>query len=311
MLLKGFYRLGYYYPYVGSIKDIGTPKSENITEEELSKLGRWITVAKSEDYAAQVDEDGLPLESEQLDGTVISVGTLSNKAKEDRKVVVTLFRNHEYVAQNTKVEDDPSLSSELELTRLPIQPLPERIGPEPPGTPKTILIPDAIDFPSDSITFSPNGDLLQDGLPVMEYREEPKKTRKQRRLEKKKNKNQEYEKEVVTSAGTKTIMTKYGEIIELPTTEALLKQKAVEDQIRTTEEIARRAADGGVSENVNDDEISENPIITEKVVKRVVQKLFRECEYFEKIKVSDPFLYETIEDLESLVEREASPLRQG
>ena len=253
-----------YYPYVGSIKDIGTPKSENITEEELSKLGRWITVAKSEDYAAQVDEDGLPLESEQDDGTRISVGTLSNKAKEDRKVIVTLFRNHEYVAQNSKVEDDPSLSSELELTRLPIQPLPEIIGPEPAGPPKLQI----------------NGEIV-----------EPKKTRKQRRLEKKKNKNQEYEKEVVTSAGTTTIMTKYGEIIELPTTEALLKQKAEEDLAKQGEQ-----TDGGVSENVNDDEIGENPIIVEKVVKRVVQKLFRECEYFEKIKVSDPFLYETIEE---------------
>ena len=85
-------------------------------------------------------------------------------------------------------------------------------------------------------------------------------------------------------------MTKYGEIKEQPTTESLLKQKAEEDLAKQGEQ-----PNGGTDENVNDDEISENPIITEKVVKRVVQKLFRECEYFEKIKVSDPFLYETIE----------------
>jgi hypothetical protein len=280
-----------YYPYVGSIKDIGTPKSENTTEEELSKLGRWVTVAKSEDYASQVDEDGLPLESEQEDGTAISVGTKSNKAKEDRRVTVTLFRNHEYVAQNTKVENDPSLSSDLELTRLPIQPLPERIGPEPMGPPKIYQIPGLSGFDPINITTDANGNILNQGIPVSEDTAEPKKTRKERRLERKKKANDEYEKEVVTSAGTKTIMTKYGEIIELPTTESLLKQKAEEDLAKQGEQ-----PNGGTDENVNDDEISENPIITEKVVKRVVQKLFRECEYFEKIKVSDPFLYETIEE---------------
>jgi hypothetical protein len=280
-----------YYPYVGSIKDVGTPKSENITEEELSKLGRWITVAKSEDYAAQVDEDGLPLESEQEDGTSISVGTQSNKAKEDRRVTVTLFRNHEYVAQNTKVENDPSLSSELELTSLPLQPLPERIGPEPAGPPKIYQIPGLSGFDPINITMDANGNILNQGVPVSEDTVEPKKTRKERRLEKKKKANDEYEKEVVTSGGTKTIKEKYGETIELPTTEALLKQKAEEDLAKQGEQ-----PNGGTDENVNDDEIKENPIITEKVVKRVVQKLFRECEYFEKIKVSDPFLYETIEE---------------
>jgi hypothetical protein len=50
------------------------------------------------------------------------------------------------------------------------------------------------------------------------------------------------------------------------------------------------AGDG--SELVNDDEIK----IQEKLVKRVVQRLFRECDYFEKIQVSDPFLYETIKE---------------
>ena len=33
-----------YYPYVESIKDIGTPESQKLTEEDLSKLGRWVTV---------------------------------------------------------------------------------------------------------------------------------------------------------------------------------------------------------------------------------------------------------------------------
>ena len=68
-----------YYPYVESIKDIGTPESQKLTEEDLSKLGRWVTVGLSEDQG-QVDEDGLPLESEQLDGTVsLSVYCLMKK----------------------------------------------------------------------------------------------------------------------------------------------------------------------------------------------------------------------------------------
>jgi hypothetical protein len=277
-----------YYPYVESIKDIGTPESQKLTEEDLSKLGRWVTVALSEDQAAQVDEDGLPLESEQLDGTVISVGTQSNTAKKDRKVRVRLFRNHEYVAQNEKeqkeeAQNKPKTPPDLEIVPLQIRPL--------RPTYQVPLLGEDGSLSSETIEVDSNGNVLKDGIPVLVGVPEPKKTRKQERLEKKKKPTDEYEKQVVTSAGTKTIITKYGETLELPTTDNILKQKAEEDLKAQGEETG-----GGVDENVKDDEISENPIVTEKVVKRVVQKLFRECEYFEKIKTSDPFLYETIEE---------------
>lgn len=69
----------------------------------------------------------------------------------------------------------------------------------------------------------------------------------------------------------------------------LLEQANSEaDKTENTDITNTNAGDG--SELVNDDEVKE------KLVKRVVQRLFRECDYFEKIKVSDPFLYEGIKE---------------
>jgi len=72
---------------------------------------------------------------------------------------------------------------------------------------------------------------------------------------------------------------------------SLLEQANREADKTENNDITNTNAGDG-SELVNDDEIK----IQEKLVKRVVQRLFRECDYFEKMKVSDPFLYETIKE---------------
>ena len=47
---------------------------------------------------------------------------------------------------------------------------------------------------------------------------------------------------------------------------------------------------GDIGEDVDEDEV------TQQIIKRNVQKLFRECEYFEALKVEDPFVYEGIKE---------------
>ena len=56
-----------------------------------------------------------------------------------------------------------------------------------------------------------------------------------------------------------------------------------------------QTGDGGdIGENVNDEEVKEVP--KEEIIRRNVQLLFKECEYFEALKVEDPFVYEGIKE---------------
>ncbi len=267
---KGYWWVGF--------NQIPTPTSE----EEKSKF-RWSVIANSEDGAAQTDADGLPLESEQTTGR-ISVGTKSRSAKEDRRVILKLFRNHEYMKNNATIDNNPD-----EVDLLGNQPVrldvikPELL--EVPGVPSSFEIPTISGFNNEPLTIrvDANGNPVV-WPPPLQITTPP--TRREQRLARKEEKNK------TLSADTTNINpnTSTDKIIE----------NANEEQIKKDLE------GGAIGEDVNDAEVNENPetktrterqkIITQKTVKRTVQRLFRECQYFEKIKRDDPFLYETINE---------------
>jgi len=217
-----------YYPYVG-FKKIDKPG----TDEELSKEGRWIVVASSEDKSRDKDEDGNPLETENADGTRTSVGVKSKTAKEDRVVTLRLFKNHEYINNNLASKNNPELVDD----NMKIEPLPF--------------------LPADE--FSGNfGEVLPPGFigPLNE----------------------------LDSISATTF-----NITEDENFTALLESANEAANIVENSDVENNDA-GDNGEDVEVDEV------TEKIIKRNVQKLFRECEYFEALKVEDPFLYEGIKE---------------
>ena len=217
-----------YYPYVG-FKKINKPG----TDEEMSKAGRWIVVSSSEDKSRDKDEDGNPLETENANGTRISVGVKSKTAKEDRVVTLRLFKNHEYINNNLASKNNPELVDD----NMNIEPLPF--------------------LPADE--FSGNfGEVLPPGFigPLNEF---------------------------------DSISATTFNITEDENFTALLESANEAANIVENSDVENNDS-GDNGENVDVDEA------TEKIIKRNVQKLFRECEYFEALKVEDPFLYEGIKE---------------
>lgn len=225
---------------------------------ELSKTGRWIVSANSEDYAQDVDEDGDGIEDESSEGTIKAVTSGSNifseTAKKDRVVTLRVFENHEYINNTETAKSNPDKIPEMEnmpidrLELLPITPL--SLGASEALKPETYEIP-LLGSPGQIIPISvdSNGNVIK---PLGD------------------NKPLTSEEQKFAEALSKTLVT------------ANSKANDVENNdIETTEE-------GDNGELVNE------PEVIERIVKRTVQKLFKECSYFEKIEKEDPFLYETI-----------------
>ena len=240
-----------YYPYV-NFKKIDAPSDDT----ELSAKGRWIVSANSEDYAQDKDEDGDPLESENDDGTVTSVGVKSRTAKEERVVKLRVFKNNEYINNTETAKNNPDKIGDildLPIDKLELLPITQIDTPEP------ILAGAEITIPMVGIggEFKGVQEVTLDENGVPEFIAPKPLTAKEIEF---------------NLAMAKTLTT------------ADNKADVVENNDIVT-------GDGGeTGENVDD------PEILERIVKRAVQKLFKECSYFEKIEKEDPFLFETISE---------------
>lgn len=239
-------RKGYWWVAFKQIEKPGT-------DEELSKAGRWVVTANSEDYARDVDGEGNPLESENSDGTRVSVGTGSKTAKEDRVVKLRVFLNHKYVNNTLAAKNNAEKLAFIDegVDRLELAPI------TPLTTPSIISSPQTnFDLPVLGIDGFPTGEVINvpldpQGNPYKPLTEEERKQ---------------------SLAFAKTF--------------GLANEKA--DLVENSE--IQNNDSGDIGEDVVDDEV------TQKIIKRNVQKLFRECEYFEALKVEDPFVYEGIKE---------------
>ena len=239
------------YPFITTDKFIDKPADD----VELSKLGRWIVGAYSEDYAAQVDEDGEELETEGPDGNAITVKIFSNSAKKDRSVKLRVFPNYEYINNTEGARENPEKIDQLEdrpldrLETLPLKPIETNIKlPQ-----QSITVP-VLNFDG-SIASLTEIQLDINGKPITEP---PKPL------------TPEQENYLNAMSGIFGLANKRADIVE------------------NNDITNANAGENG--------EKTDDPEVIEKLVKRTVQKLFRECEYFEKIKKEDPFLYKTINE---------------
>ncbi|MDB4326177.1 hypothetical protein N9966_00010 [bacterium] len=220
-----------YYPYISQFYKLALPG----TEEELSE-SRWVIVSNSEDYARDKDQDGDPLESENADGTVTSVGIKSTTAKEDRRVTIKLFKNHKYIQNTEAAKNNAEKLAFINegVDRLELAPI----------TP----IENTIIYNDDFIGPLQEGDVRSSevGDPGFTF-EGPFLAPK----------DEATSEEAVNSVGNENIQNTEG---------------------------------GDTGENVEDEEVKT------ETIRRNVQKLFKECEYFEALKVEDPFVYEGIKE---------------
>ena len=245
-----------------AINNIDKPSDE----VELSKAGRWIASANSEDYAADVDEDGDGIEDESSEGTVTTVQGASNinseQAKRDRVVTLRVFKNHEYINNTQTAKNNPDKIPETEnlpIDRLELQPI------TPLGALNSINKPEIYEIPN---LFEP-GKTIEIALdangkpvvpPTLAGIDNPKPLSSEEQL--------------------------YAEA--LAKTLARANQKA--NEVENTD--IENAEEGEIGEVVIDRVERE----IEVAIKRTVQKLFKECNYFEKIEKEDPFLYQTINE---------------
>ena len=240
-------------------------------EEALSKEARWIVTSTGEKYSADTDEDGEGIESEDGEGTVTNVSTnsaiRSNTAKESRRVSMKLFKNHERI-NNTEAALNNIIAAAKEeaanrdkLASIEIEPLPI----QPINPIKEYQIPNINGDGSivGTLRLNSNGKPVdENGIPLLVGNtDQPKLSRKEKRQQE--------------------------ALINL--TKAKLEAEKVSNPPITN----ANAADGG--ENTDDPEVIESKI-NEKVIKRNVQKLLKECSYFEEIEKTDPFVYETIKE---------------
>ena len=91
------------------IKDL---KIEWVDPDAALWTKRWIINAQSEKYAAQVDEDGNSIADE--DAKFGNSDKDSKAAKEDRRVVIKVTKNLEYIANNTLIKLEPRKLEQLE-----------------------------------------------------------------------------------------------------------------------------------------------------------------------------------------------------
>jgi len=255
-------RKGYWW--VG-IKDIPKPTDDTI----LSK-NRWSVAALSEDYARDVDEDNDGIESEGSEGTTSvtsqNSATRSNYAKEDRAVHLRVFKNHERINNTVAAKNNPEKligGDNVDESLLFIEPLPV----------VDLTKPKQVDIPIlgggggvQTLNFNSNGQLVdENGVLLSTIQDKPKLSRKERRQQK------AFE-DVFKTANINSVASVLGGFG--PTKEE---------------------EDGLIGENVDDEEVKEIKDTT-KTIKRNVQRLFKECQYFEAIKESDPFIYEGIKE---------------
>ncbi len=239
------------YPFITTDKFIDKPADD----VELSKLGRWVVGAYSEDYAAQEDEDGEELETEGPDGKAISVKITSSTAKKDRSVRLRVFPNYEYINNTEAARESPEKIDQLEdrpldrLETLPLKPIETGIKPPP-----------------ESIT-----------VPVLNF-------------------------DGTIASLTKVPLDINGKPIVDPPKPITPEQENYLNAMLNIFGLANKRADIVENNDITNANAGENgekvddPEVIEKLVKRTVQKLFKECEYFEKIKKEDPFLYKTINE---------------
>jgi len=251
-------KAGYWYV---AIDEINKPS----TDSELSN-NRWVVTANGESWngwdAQSVDEDGQGIENEQAEGAQVATSSsssiFSNSAKKDRTVTIRVFENTRYINQ-LEEKKQKEKAEEEDLFDLELERLPI-IKPFPKQDPVlasgTTLLDDVVDFDIKAVTY-PVPELVGEPLPL-------------------KRKDRKY---VESVEGQNQILS-MGRLLAQANREA--------DKTENTD--ITNANEGDGSELVKDDEVRE--IIT----KRIVQRLFRECDYFEKIKVSDPFLYDSIKE---------------
>lgn len=245
-----------YYPYV-NFKRITRPENE----DTLSKT-RWSITAESEDYARDEDKDGDPLESENADGTRTSVGITSQTAKEDRRVTLTVFKNHTYInnteaARNNAEKLAFGILNEP-VDRIELQPI------TPLNGPPLLVGATNVKLPTFDVTGRQTGTqsyfLDSDGNPIAPLTEE----------------------ETAAAQGLASVL-------------ATANQKA--DEVENSD--IQNADEGELNENLEITGYNTVKVKTGEetsIIKRNVQRLFKECEYFEALKVEDPFVYEGIKE---------------